>query len=182
MPWQIDPYHLQVEFAVKHFGMMTVRGHFADVIATGQIDPGHPETSELDVTINTASIKTNNEQRDSDLRSSNFLEIDKFPTITFKSKRIEASGKDTYTMTGDLTIKGNTRPVTLKVLRYGEINDAQMGHRVAFSAEGEINRKDFGLTMNMLVDGRWVVGDEVKIAIELELVEQKQEAAVGASA
>ena len=182
MPWQIDPYHLQVEFAVKHFGMMTVRGHFADVVATGEIDPDHPESSSLDVTINTASIKTNNEQRDSDLRSSNFLEIDKFPTITFKSKRIDASGKDTYTMSGDLTIKGNTRPVSLTVLRYGEINDAQMGHRVAFSAEGEINRKDFGLTMNMLVDGRWVVGDEVKIAIELELVEQKQEATATASA
>src|SRR5438477_5929946 len=95
---------LQVEFAVKHFGMMTVRGHFADVVASGEIDPDHPESSSLDVTINTASIKTNNEQRDSDLRSSNFLEIDKFPTITFKSKRIEASGKDTYTMSGDLTI------------------------------------------------------------------------------
>jgi polyisoprenoid-binding protein YceI len=72
--------------------------------------------------------------------------------------------------------------VTLAVLRYGEINDPRMGHRVAFSAEGEINRKDFGLTMNMLVDGRWVVGDDVKISIELELVEQMQEAAAGASA
>ena len=71
---------------------------------------------------------------------------------------------------------------TLAVLRYGEINDPRMGHRVAFSAEGEINRKDFGLTMNMLVDGRWVVGDDVKISIELELVEQMQEAAAGASA
>ncbi len=84
-------------------------------------------------------------------------------------------------MTDDLTIKGITRPVTLKVKRYGEINDERMGHRVAYNAEGEINRKDFGLTMNMLVDGRFVVGDEVKIAIELELVEQKQEAAVAAA-
>jgi polyisoprenoid-binding protein YceI len=182
MPWQIDPYHLQVEFAVKHFGMMTVRGHFAEVTSTGAIDPEHPEASSLDVSINTASIKTNNEQRDNDLRSSNFLEVDKFPTITFKSTRIEPAGQDKYSMTGDLTIKGTTRPVTLAVLRYGEINDPRMGHRVAFSAEGEINRKDFGLTMNMLVDGRWVVGDDVKIAIELELVEQMQEAAAGASA
>jgi polyisoprenoid-binding protein YceI len=182
MPWQIDPYHLQVEIAVKHFGMMTVRGHFAEVTSTGEIDPDHPEASSLDVSINTASIKTNNEQRDSDLRSSNFLEVDKFPTITFKSNRIEPAGQDKYSMTGDLTIKGTTRPVTLAVLRYGEINDPRMGHRVAFSAEGEINRKDFGLTMNMLVDGRWVVGDDVKISIELELVEQMQEAAAGASA
>ncbi len=182
MTWQIDPYHLQVEFAVKHFGMMTVRGHFADVTATGQIDPHNPTASAFEVTIKTDSIKTNNPQRDLDLRSSNFLAIDEFPTITFTSTRIEPAGDDEYVMTGDLTIKGVTRPVTLKVKRYGEINDERMGHRVAYSAEGEINRKDFGLTMNMLVDGRWVVGDEVKIAIELELVEQKQEAAVGASA
>jgi polyisoprenoid-binding protein YceI len=182
MAWQIDPYHLQVEFAVKHFGMMTVRGHFGDVTASGQIDPQNPAASAVEVDIKTASIKTNNEQRDNDLRGSYFLEIDKYPTITFKSTRIEPSGPDAYTMIGDLTIKGTTKPVTLKVTRYGEINDAQMGHRVAYSAEGEINRKDFGLTMSMLVDGRWVVGDEVKIAIELELVEQKQEAAAGASA
>ena len=182
MAWQIDPYHLQVEFAVKHFGMMTVRGHFGDVTATGQIDPQNPTASSVEVTIKTDSIKTNNPQRDLDLRSSNFLEIDKHPTINFKSTRIEPRGDDEYVMTGDLTIKGITRPVTLKVKRYGEINDERMGHRVAYSAEGEINRKDFGLTMNMLVDGRFVVGEEVKIAIELELVEQKQAAAATASA
>src|SRR5216684_2277603 len=146
MAWQVDPYHLQVEFAVKHFGMMTVRGHFGEVTASGQLDPQNPAASSVEVTIKTDSIKTNNPQRDLDLRSSNFLEIDKYPTITFK------------------------------ITRYGEINDERMGHRVAYSAEGEINRKDFGLTMNMLVDGRFVVGDEVKIAIELELVEQKQPA------
>jgi polyisoprenoid-binding protein YceI len=182
MTWNIDPYHLQVEFAVKHFGMMTVRGHFGDVTASGHIDPHHPADSAIRVIINTASIKTNNEQRDADLRSSNFLEIDKHPTITFTSSRFEPAGQDQYTMAGDLTIKGNTRPVTLKVTRYGEIDDVQMGHRMAYSAEGEINRKDFGLIMNMLVDGRWVVGDEVKIAIELELVEQKETAAAGATA
>jgi polyisoprenoid-binding protein YceI len=177
MPWTFDPYHLQVEFAVKHFGMMTVRGHFTEVTATGTIDPDNPEASSVEVSINSASLKTHNEQRDNDLRSSNFLEVDKYPTITFKSTRIEPAGKDQYSMTGDLTIKGTTKPVTLKVLRYGEINDERMGHRLAYSAEGEINRKDFGLTTNMLVDGRWIVGDEVKMYVELELVEQKQEAA-----
>ena len=177
MPWTFDPYHLQVEFAVKHFGMMTVRGHFTEVTASGNLDPANPEASSVEVSINTASLKTHNEQRDNDLRSSNFLEVDKYPTVTFKSKRIEPAGKDQYRMTGDLTIKGTTKPLTLKVLRYGEINDERMGHRLAYSAEGEINRKEFGLTMNMMVDGRWIVGDEVKMYIELELVEQKQEAA-----
>ena len=133
------------------------------------------------MTIKTASVKTSNEQRDSDLRASNFLDVDNYPTITFKSTRIEPTGNDQYTMAGDLTIKGVTKPVTLQVVRYGELNDERMGHRFAYSAEGEINRKDFGLTMNMLVDGRWIVGDEVKIAIELELVE-RQEAAVAAGA
>jgi polyisoprenoid-binding protein YceI len=181
MPWQIDPYHLQVEFAVKHFGMMTVRGHFGEVTATGHIEPNNPIASSLEVTIQSASLKTNNPQRDNDLRGANFLDSEKYPTITFKASRLEPSGQDQYRLTGDLTIKETTRPVTLKVKRYGEINDANMGHRMAFSAEGEIDRKDFGLTMNMLVDGRWVVGDEVKIAIELELLEQK-EAVAAASA
>jgi len=172
--WQFDPYHTQVEFAAKHLGMMTVRGHFPEISTTGHIDPDHPEASSVEVTIQTASIRTHNPQRDNDLRSSNFLEVDKYPTLTFKSTRIEAAGQDRYTMTGDLTIKGNTRPVTLNVVRYGEFNDPNMGHRIGYSAEGQINRKDFGLTFNMMLDGKWIVSDEVQIMIEGEFVEQKQ--------
>ncbi|MFL5589170.1 MAG: YceI family protein [Ktedonobacteraceae bacterium] len=176
MSWQFDPYHTQVEFAAKHLGMMTVRGHFAEITATGHIDPDHPEASSVDVTIQTASIRTHNAQRDNDLRSSNFLEVDKYPTITFKSTKIEPAGQDRYTMTGELTIKGNTRPVTLNVVKYGEFNDPNMmGHRIAYSAEGQINRKEFGLTFNMMLDGKWIVSDEVQILIEGEFVEQKQE-------
>lgn len=176
MSWQFDPYHTQVEFAAKHLGMMTVRGHFDEITATGNIDPDHPEASSVDITIQTASIRTNNPQRDNDLRASNFLEVDKYPTITFKSTKIEPVGQDRFTMTGDLTIKGNTRPVTLNVVKYGEFNDPNMmGHRIAYSAEGRINRKDFGLTFNMMLDGRWIVSEEVQIFIEGEFVEQKQE-------
>ena len=172
--WQFDPYHTQVEFSAKHLGMMTVRGLFADVTATGFIDPDHPEASSADVTIQTASIRTHNPQRDNDLRASNFLEVDKYPTITFKSTKIEAAGQDRFTMTGDLTIKGNTRPVTLSVVKYGEFNDPMMGHRIGYSAEGKINRKDFGLTFDMMLDGRFIVSEEIKIFIEGEFVEQKQ--------
>ncbi len=78
-------------------------------------------------------------------------------------------------MTGDLTIKGNTRPVTLSVVKYGEFNDPMMGHRIGYSAEGKINRKDFGLTFNMMLDGRWIVSEEVEILIEGEFVEKKPE-------
>ncbi len=171
--WQLDPYHTQVEFSAKHLGMMTVRGHFAEVSATADIDPDHPEASSVDVTIQAASIRTHNETRDNDLRSSNFLEVDKFPTITFKSTGVESSGPDRYTLTGDLTIKGNTRPVALEVVKYGEFNDPMMRHRIAYSAHGQIKRKDFGMSFNMVLDGRFVVSDEIPIMIEGELVEQQ---------
>ena len=173
--WQFDPLHTQVEFAAKHLGMMTVRGHFAETSATGNIYPDDPEASSVEVTMQSASIRTHNENRDNDLRSSNFLEVDKYPTIHFKSTRIEHTGKDRYTMTGDLTIKGNTQPVTLKVVKYGEFNDPMMGHRIGYSAEGRIDRRDFGLTFSMMLDGKFIVSNEVDIFIEGEFVEKKQE-------
>jgi polyisoprenoid-binding protein YceI len=171
--WQLDPYHTQVEFAAKHLGMMTVRGHFAEVSSVAEIDPDKPEAASVEVTIQAASIRTHNETRDNDLRSSNFLEIDKFPTITFTSTSVEATGTDRYTLHGDLTIKGTTRPVALAVIKYGEFNDPMMGHRIAYSASSQINRKDFGLSFDMMLDGKWVVSNEVQIMIEGELVEQQ---------
>ena len=175
--WQLDPYHTQVEFSAKHLGMMTVRGYFDEVSATADIDPAHPEAASVEVTLSTASIRTNNGVRDNDLRSSNFLQVDEFPVITFKSTGVESSGPDHYTLTGDLTIKGNTRPVALDVTRYGEFNDpGMMGHRIAYSATGKINRKDFGLSFNAILDGRMVVSDEIQIMIEGELVEQQEAA------
>jgi polyisoprenoid-binding protein YceI len=179
--WQLDPYHTQVEFSAKHLGMMTVRGQFTEVSTTGDIDPEHPENSSVEATISTASIRTNNEARDSDLRSSNFLEAEKYPTIHFKSTGITPAGPDHYTLTGDLTIKGNTRPVTLDVTKYGEFSDPMMGHRIAYGASTQINRKDFGLSFNMILDGRFVVSEDIQISIEGELVEQQQEAEAASS-
>jgi len=178
--WKFDPYHTQVEFSAKHLGMMTVRGHFAEVTAGGEIDVEHPERSRVEATINTASIRTHNETRDNDLRSSNFLEVDKFPTLTFKSTRIEPAGEDRYKMSGDLTIKGVTKPVTLDVVKYGEFTDPQMGHRIGYAAETQINRRDFGMTFSMMLDGKFIVSNEVQINIEGELLEApaQQEAAV----
>ena len=181
MTWQIDPMHAQVGFATKHFGMMTVRGVFEKVSTTGALDPAHPEASTIDVTIEVASLTTHNAQRDNDLRSSYFLELDKFPTITFQSTQIDVTGPDRFNLTGDLTIKGITRPVTLRMTRYGEINDAHMGHRVAYSGEGEINRKDFGMSFDMLADGKVIVAHEIKLQIEAEVVEVPEAAAAGAA-
>jgi polyisoprenoid-binding protein YceI len=175
--WQLDPYHTQVEFSAKHLGMMTVRGYFDEISAKADIDPDHPEKSSVEVTINAASIRTNNPARDNDLRSPNFLDVENFPVITFSSTSVEPTGPDHYKLTGDLTIKGTTRPVTLDVIKYGELNDPQMmGHRISYGATTKINRKDFGLNFNMVLDGRMVVSEEIQIRIEGELVEEPAEA------
>jgi polyisoprenoid-binding protein YceI len=179
--WQLDPYHTQVEFSAKHLGMMTVRGQFEDVSAVADIDPDNPEAASVDVTIQTVSVKTNNPARDNDLRSGNFLEVEKYPVITFKSTGVQAAGENQFKLSGNLTIKETTRPVTLDVTKYGEFNDQMMGHRIAYGATTQINRRDYGLSFAMVLDGRFVVSEEIQITIEGELVEQKEtaEAAAG---
>ena len=176
MPWQLDPMHTQVEFSVKHFQMMTVRGRFNDVKATGTVDPADPKRSRLDVEIAVASLNTHNAQRDDDLRGSYFLEIDKHPTITFKSTAVTSLGGDNYALDGDLTIKGITNPVSLQVHRLGEVTHDQMGHRIGYAAQTEINRKDFGMRFDAVRDGRFIVSNEVQINIEGEVVEVKEQA------
>jgi polyisoprenoid-binding protein YceI len=180
--WQLDPYHTQVEFSAKHLGMMTVRGYFDEVSAVADIDPANPEAASVEVTISTASLRTNNAVRDNDIRSSNFLEVDKYPFMTFKSTGVQTVDADHYTLNGDLTIKGNTRPVSLAVTKYGEFNDpGRMGHRISYGAQTKINRKDFGLSFHAVLDGRLVVSEEIQITIEGELVEQKQDAGAASS-
>ena len=175
--WKFDPMHTQVEFSAKHLGMMTVRGHFNEVTASGDIHPDHPGRSHVEAVINTASIRTHNEQRDNDLRSSNFLEIAKYPTMSFKSTKIEHVGGDRYRVTGDLTIKRTTKPVTLDVVRYGEFNDPRMGHRIGYAAQTKINRKDFGMSFDAVLDGKFVVSNEIQINIEGEILEAADEPA-----
>ena len=179
--WKFDPMHTQVEFSAKHLGMMTVRGHFAEVTASGHIDPDNPPSSQVEATINTASIRTHNSQRDNDLRGSNFLEIEKYPTMHFKSTKVEHTGRDRYKVHGDLTIKATTKPVTLDVVRYGEFNDPAMGHRIGYAAEAKINRKDFGMNFNAMLDGKFVVSNEIEINIEGEILEVKVPAETGAA-
>jgi polyisoprenoid-binding protein YceI len=175
--WQLDPSHTQVEFAVKHLGMMTVRGYFADVQASADINVQHPEDSSVEVVIQTASIRTNNDRRDEHLRTSDILDVENHPTMVFKSSKVEAVAADRHSMTGDLTIKGNTRPVTLAVVNYGEFSDPRMGHRIGYGAETRIQRKDFGLNVDMVMDGRLVLGNEIQITIEGEVVETADEPA-----
>jgi polyisoprenoid-binding protein YceI len=170
--WILDPYHTQVGFSARHLGMMTVRGHFMEVTSEGDIDPEHPERSHVEVTVRTPSITTNHPRRDDDLRASNFLDIEHYPEMTFRSTGVDRLGGDKFSLRGDLTLNGTTKPITLTVTRLGEFNDPQMGHRIGYSAEGSINRHDFGMSFDAILDGRLVVSETVKIELEGELVEQ----------
>src|SRR5262249_39156808 len=111
-----------------------------------------------------------------------FLEVEKYPTIRFTSTKIEPAGTDRYSLTGELTIKGNTRPVTLNVVKYGEFNDPNMGHRIGYAAQGQVNRKDFGMRFDMVLDGKFIVSNEVQINIEGELVEVEETETAGTAA
>lgn len=173
--WQLDPYHTQIEFSAKHLGMMTVRGNFTDVSAVGDIFPDDPGRSRIEVTIQMGSIQTHHAVRDSDLRSSNFLEVETYPTATFKTTAFEQTGTDKFSVTGDLTIKDVTKPVTLAMTRLGEFNDPAMGHRIGYSGGVKIKRKDFGMSFNPVLDGRFVVSDEISISLEGEIVEMANE-------
>ncbi len=170
--WQLDPYHTQIEFSAKHLGMMTVRGNFSESTSSAILDLDHPETASVEVTIQMDSLRTNNPKRDADLSASNFLEVEKYPTATFTTTVFTETGTDTLEVTGDLTIKGVTRSIVLAMTRLGEFNDPAMGHRIGYSGAATINRKDFGMTFNPILDGRFVVSDEIRISVEGELVEQ----------
>ena len=179
--WEFEPGHTSAEFAVRHMMVTIVRGQFKNLKGRFHFDPHDPAGCSVEATIDAASFTTAEPDRDAHLRSADFLDVANHPTITFKSTSVVPAGTDRYTLTGDLTIKGITHPVTLQVIKYGEFNDPMMGHRIAYSAQGQINRKEFGLSFNMMLDGKVVVSDEIQIMIEGELVEQK-EAAETASA
>jgi polyisoprenoid-binding protein YceI len=170
--WAVDPSHSHVEFSVKHLMIATVKGRFADVQGTVVIDEAEPSRSEVDVTIAVASIDTRAAQRDEHLRSADFFDVEKFPTLTFKSRRIERDGDD-FKLIGDLTIRGITREVTLDVTEHGRQTDPWGGQRAGFEAVGKIKRSDFGLTWNQALEtGGVMVGDDVKLSIDVELVKQ----------
>lgn len=164
--WQIDPPHSAAQFAVRHFGISTVRGAFSKLSGTVQYDPADASKTTIDVTIDAASLDTRVEARDKDLRSPNFFDVEKYPTITFKSKRAEAEGKGKMKVTGDLTIHGVTKEVVLQVEGpNGPIKDPRGNSHMGASATTQVNRKDFGV--NGAPGG---VGDDVLITIDVEMV------------
>lgn len=168
--YSIDAAHTTVEFAVRHMMISTVKGNFADVKGTVVV----PESGEptVEATIAVASIDTRNDQRDTHLRSADFFDAEKYPEMRFKSTNVRRTG-DGYALTGNLTIKGVTRPITLAVKEEGAGVDPWGNQKVALSATGKFNRGDFGLTWNAALEtGGVLVSDEVKISIDAQLVKQ----------
>lgn len=164
--WQIDPNHSAAQFAVKHMGISTVRGAFSKISGTVQYDPSDPSKTVIDVTIDTNSVDTRVEPRDKDLRSDHFFDVEKYPAITFKSKKVESSGAGKLKVTGDLTIHGATKEVVLNVDGpNGPIKDPRGNQHMGASATTQVSRKDFGV--NGAPGG---VADDVQITIDVEMV------------
>jgi polyisoprenoid-binding protein YceI len=165
--WQIDPNHSSAQFSVRHLGVSTVRGAFTKVSGSAKHDPTDPSKTSLDASIDASSVDTRVEMRDNDLRSPNFLEVQKYPTITFHSKLTKAAGAGKLQITGDLTIHGVTKEVVLDVDGpSAPIKDPWGNQRIGASAATKINRKDFGVN-----GAPGAVGDEITITIDAELIQ-----------
>jgi polyisoprenoid-binding protein YceI len=173
--WTIDPKHSTAEFTVRHLAISNVSGNFTNVTGTIDLNEKDITQSQVSAVIDVSSVDTRVPDRDKDLRSPNFFDVEKYPTIEFKSKRIVNSGGKLQVI-GDLTMHGTTREVTLDADGpTPELNDPWGNVRRGFSASATLNRKDFGLTYNhALKTGEAVVGDNVKIQIDLELIKKKK--------
>ncbi len=162
--WTIDPNHTSAQFSVRHLGVSTVRGAFTKVSGTVQYDPANPAKTAIQATIDVASVDTRVEMRDNDLRSANYFDVAKYPTITFQSKRVEAAGAGKLKVIGDLTIHGTTKEVVLDVDGPSpQMKDPWGNQRVGASATTKVNRMDFGVS-----GGKGAVGEEISITIDIE--------------
>jgi polyisoprenoid-binding protein YceI len=166
--WQIDPKHTAAQFSVRHLGISTVRGEFSKVSGSVQYDPANPTKSSIQATIEAASVNTRVEARDNDLRSAHFFDVEKYPTITFQSKKVEAAGAGKLRVTGDLTIHGVTKEVALDVDGPNVApKDPQGNQRMGASATTKINRMDYGVS-----GAPGAAGDEITITIDIEMIRQ----------
>jgi polyisoprenoid-binding protein YceI len=170
--YEIDPSHSSAQFKVRHLMISNVKGEFNKVSGTVSFDPANPSNSSIEATVDATSINTREEKRDEHLKSADFLDVAKYPSITFRSKKIALAGKDAFEVTGDLTIHGTTREVVLLVDGVTpEAKDPWGGSRRGATATTTIQRKDFGLTWNMALEtGGIMVGDDVHITIDVEVV------------
>lgn len=171
--WNIDSAHAQANFSARHMMITTVRGSFNKITGTINFDPANPAAASVEAVIDTTSMSsTGNDQRDGHLKSPDFLDIEQYPTITFKSTKVEPNADGTHAkITGDLTIKGVTKPVSFDAELLGQ-GKTPFGTTVAgFNGKTKINREDFGLNWNMALEaGGWLVGKEVTIELDVEAI------------
>jgi polyisoprenoid-binding protein YceI len=173
--WTIDAAHSDAEFSLKHMMISTVKGRFRTVAGQIRLDEEQPEASSVTATIEAASVDTGVEMRDNHLRSADFFDAETYPQLAFRSTRVERVDDENWRVAGDLTIRGVTREVVLATAYEGQILDAFGKQRAAFTATTQINRKDFGLNWNGVIEsGGVVVGDRVKI--ELQIAATRDEA------
>ena len=174
--WTLDLAHSETTFTVRHL-LSKVSGRFDKFDGRIVTDAAKPETSSVEFTIETASIDTNNEKRDAHLRSADFFDAEKHPTITFKSTRVEALGQNRFNVTGDLTMRGVTKPITLPVEFLGTQKDPWGNEKAGFALQTTLNRKDYGIIWNQTLDaGGYLLGDDVQVSISLQAVKKKDAA------
>jgi polyisoprenoid-binding protein YceI len=173
--WQLDPMHTAAQFSVKHLAISTVRGGFSNVKGTVLFDDADVSKSSVDVTIDVSTVDTRTPDRDKDLKSDKFFDVAHYPTMTFKSTKVEQAGAGKLKVTGDLTIRGTTKSVVLDVEGpTAPVKDPWGNQRAAITATTKINRQDYGVKWNATMDsGGVVVGDEVSITIDAEMVQKK---------
>lgn len=171
--WQIDPSHSTVEFAVKHLVFTTQKGRFGKVGGALRWDGADLSLASVEAEIEAASVETHDAQRDAHLRSADFLDAERYPSLIFRSNRVVPKGGDRFQIVGSLTIRGVTREVVLEAELGGQGGDPWGNHRAGFSATTSIDRREFGLTWNSsLESGGLLVGDQVRINLEIEAIRQ----------
>lgn len=171
--YTVDPAHTRVGFSVRHAMVTTVRGAFQDFEGTATLDPANPSASSVEIRIKVASVDTGQAQRDEHLRTADFFEAEKYPEIVFLSTGVEQVDSETYTVTGDLTIKDVTRPVSVDFTLTGSARDPYGNLRVGFEGATTINRTDWGLTYNAALEtGGVLVSDKVKLQFDVSAIQQ----------
>lgn len=170
--WVLDPAHSELQFKVKHLAITTVTGNFNDFSITAESEDDHFHNSNIQVGINTASIHTGNAQRDEHLRSADFFDANNFPSISFNSASVKPGSDGALELSGTLRIKDVEKPVSMKLEMAGIAKDPYGNTKAGFSLEGKINRKDFGLTWNVPIEAGMLVGEQVKILGEIQLVKE----------
>jgi len=170
--WRIDPNHSAAYFSVRHLMISKVRGEFGGVNGTVRYDPKHPMAASVEATIDCSTLNTGVAKRDSQMKGPDFFDIARYPTMKFSSRRVQTAGPGKLKITGDLTINATTRPVVLAVDGPSQaVKDAQGREKIGLSAEVKINRKDFGITWNEVLEtGGFAVADEVSITLDIELI------------